>query len=377
MLGTVAVVGVVALLVVVLHNGLGKSAHDLPFRKTTGPGSVVSARTMPDLPLSLRFRARAARVVYHSTDENGAPTVVSGSVFTPRGKAPADGWPVIGLAHATTGIGYRCAPSLSSTLLGSAGIVTGYVRAGYAVALPDYQGLGSSGVHPYLDSPVAARNLIDSVRALRLVFSPVSSRWLAAGLSQGGGAAWSANEQAKTYAPELDLVGSVSVAPDADMTSMVTEAEAGTMAPGERAVYQWFLASYADSHPQFDLDDYRSPDLVSKWATLSSCGPATAAARTAALTAMGPADLRPSSPDAAARLTAILQKWALPQHPASAPMLVLYGSADPLVAPASTTAAIARARLLGDQVSADLQQGRGHNNVDVAAVPQWIADRFK
>jgi hypothetical protein len=352
-------------------------AHDVPFVKGTGPGSVVSARTMPHLALGLRFRVHAARVLYRSTDQDGRPTVVSGSVFTPKGDPPDGGWPVIGLAHGSTGILRACAPSLHPDLLGSAVLVGAYVRLGYAVALPDYQGLGAPGTHPYLDAAVAGRNLIDAVRALRAVYPDASRRWLAAGLSQGGGAAWSANEQASTYGGGLDLVGSVSVSPAADMTGLAVEATNGTLPATQRPVLQWVLASLARTRDDFDLDQYRSPAIAPDWDTLSECNRQDVPARTSAMQRIGPLDLRPATPAAAARLVDLMRSWALPQHPASAPMLVVYGSADLYVNPAWTTAAIARARALGDDITADLQPGRGHVDVNTSRVQPWIDQRFR
>jgi hypothetical protein len=92
---------------------------------------------------------------------------------------------------------------------------------------------------------------------------------------------------------------------------------------------------------------------------------------------IGPDDLRPRSPQAAARLTGLLRAMALPQRPASAPMLVVYGSADVYVDAAWTSGAIARARALGGDVTADLQPGRGHLDVDTSAVQPWIDQRFR
>ena len=89
-----------------------------------------------------------------------------------------------------------CAPSISDSLLGLADLVVGFVKTGYAVALADYQGLGQSGIHPYTDAKTAGLNMIDAVRALRHTFANTSTRWLALGGSQGGGASWAADEQA-------------------------------------------------------------------------------------------------------------------------------------------------------------------------------------
>ena len=147
----------------------------------SGPGSLVRAMTMPWLHDVLERRMLAARVVYRSTSGDGQPTVVSGSVFIPSGDPPAGGWPVIAYGHGTTGVDKSCAPSSSDSLLGYAQAVGGLVRRGYAVALPDYQGIGTPGVHPYTDSRTAGLNMIDAVRALRATFRSVSNRWGAFG----------------------------------------------------------------------------------------------------------------------------------------------------------------------------------------------------
>jgi alpha-beta hydrolase superfamily lysophospholipase len=366
-----------ALPVAVTAGSHDRSARDVPFATGTGPGSVVSARTMPGLVWALRsLRPHAARIEYRSTDRASHPTLVSGSVFTPRGDPPEGGWRVVGLGHGSTGISRSCAPSLAPDLRGSAVFVAAYLRAGYAVALPDYQGLGAPGAHPYLDSGVAGRNLVDAVRALRSVYDDASTRWVAAGISQGGGAAWAANELAASYAPELDLVGSVSVSPAADMSGLVVKAERGTLPPGQSAILQWVLEGLHRTDPDFDLDLYRSGAVVPAWAVLSQCGGDDVARRAATIQRIGPFDLRPHTAAAAADLTTRLSRMAVPQQRASAPMLVVYGAADPFVDPAWTTAAIVRARALGDDVTADLQPGRGHLDVDGSAVNPWIAARF-
>ena len=151
-------------------------------------------------------------VVYRSTSGDGQPTEVSGSVFVPRVIRRAGGWPVVAVGHGTTGIDEPCAPSLSNTLLGYAETVGILITKGYAVALPDYQGLGAPEC---TRTPIhALRPEHDrSVRALRATFRTYRTDGGRFGGSQGGGAAWAADEQAHDYAPELTLVGAVSVSP--------------------------------------------------------------------------------------------------------------------------------------------------------------------
>jgi hypothetical protein len=343
-----------------------------------GPGSLVSAMTMPGVSRHREGREmRIARVVYRSTNgDTGAPTVVSGAVFVPISPAPPGGWPVVALAHGTTGIQEPCAPSLSDSLLDHVDAVIGFIRKGYAVALADYQGLGSPGVHPYLDARTAARNVIDSVRALRHTFPDVSTRWAAFGGSQGGGAAWAANEQAATYAPELALVGAVANAPAADVAGMVDKAAAGTLTFDQRAAYQAIVESLLRLHPDLNRADYGHGAAAEYWDILASCSGAKVLDRYRAMTALAPADLVPSSPAAADRIRELLRAWALPQQPLSAPLSVAYGAHDTYIDAAWTTDAILRACALGGTIVWDLQPDTGHGDVDIANQFTWMADRF-
>ncbi|MBY6413785.1 alpha/beta hydrolase [Rhodococcus sp. BP-252] len=338
----------------------------------TGPGSIVSAETMPNLPWSVtRSGLNAARVVYRSVGD----VEVSGSMFTPTGDAPDGGWPVISFGHGTTGIDEACGPSLSSDLLGVAPLVAGYTAAGFAVAITDYEGLGHPGVHPYLDNIAAGYNMIDAVRALGHVFPNVSSRWVAFGGSQGGGAAWAANEQAG-YAPELEMLGSVSLAPGANMAGLVDKAQRGTLTADQAPLLQWVLESLSRKLPGLDLDLYRSGNVAADWDALSACTPDGASARSEAAKRIGPTDLAPKTEDAAGLLRYFLDEMSVPQQGATAPMLVVYGDADTYIDAVWTDEAVRRACALGDTVAIDRQPGKGHGDVDGTAVNHWIGERF-
>lgn len=344
----------------------------------SGSGSVVEAETMPNLPwTATRVGLDAARVVYRSVDgAYGSATEVSGSVFVPTGDAPAGGWPVISFGHGTTGIERACAPSVRRDMMGLSALAAGYVQAGYAVAITDYQGLGHEGVHPYLDNRTAGFNMIDAVRALRHVFPKVSERWAAFGGSQGGGAAWAANELAASYAPELELVGSVSLTPSANMVGLVDKAQQGTLTSDQAPLMQWVLESMAREFPDFDVDDYRSGAAEQDWDALTGCTPDAASARTAAADRIGPFDFAPQSEEAAQRLRTMLARMSVPQVRASAPMLVVYGDADTYIDAEWTDEALIEACALDDTITIDRQPGKGHGDVNGDAVNQWIGERF-
>lgn len=381
----VALVATVAVLAMGRSGGGSDSAPPTPEPIASadlsggGPGTLVSAVKMADFDRTNFGRSiRSARVLYRSTSgDDGAPTVVSGTVFTPMGAAPAGGWPIVSFGHGTLGWQERCGPSLSVTLLGQVDAVQGFVNRGYAVAMADYQGLGAPGVHPYSDAKTAGLNMIDAVRALQRTFDGVSDRWAAMGGSQGGGAAWAANEQAAVYAPELDMVGAVGVSPAADVSGLVDKAVAGTLTGDQGPVLQGILYSLARLHPELNLDDYRHGAAERHWDVLSACGGADVHARGGAAKELGPNDFTPSTPAAADALRAYLLGWALPQRPLSAPLYVEFGGRDTFVDPQWTVAAIERACALGGIVNWHEDPAAGHGDVEWVNGLRWLDDRFQ
>jgi hypothetical protein len=345
----------------------------------SGPGSLVTTSTMPAVTRTLEGRRlQAARVVYRSTSgDTGEPTVVSGSVFTPKGNAPQGGWPVVSFGHATLGIEGPCAPSLAPDLLGFLRYVEVLTQLGYAVALADFQGLGVKGVHPYSDSRTAGLNMIDAVRALRRTFPDISDRWAAFGDSQGAGAAWAADEQARQYAPELNLVGALAASPPADMSGLVDKAQNTTLTVEQRGVMQAIVESLARLHPDLQRDDYRRGAAAHYWNVLLDCTPAGAYRRGAAVKQLGAGDFAPRTPEAADRLRELLRDWALPQKPLSAPLYVWYGGRDPFIDAAWTTEAIHRTCAMGGVVTIRFNPNDGHNPPDALDMISWMGDRFE
>lgn len=345
----------------------------------SGPGTLLEATNMP--LVERKWDADgivAARVVYRSTSgDDGAPTIVSGSVFVPAGAAPDGGWPVVSFGHGTIGIDNSCGPSLSPDLFMHLKYVKVLTQLGYAVALADFQGLGVKGVHPYLDSHTAGLNMIDAVRALKRTFPDVSDRWVAIGDSQGGGAAWAANERATPYAPELTFLGAFAASPGPDMVGLVDKAENGTLTPEERAVLQAAVESLARLHPELNRDDFRQRAAASYWNILSGdCSTPALIRRVDALQRVGPKDLTPKTPEAAARLRGYLTDWALPQRPLSGPMYVYYGGRDPFIEADWTRAALQRACAMGGVIEIVFDPEGGHNPPNAERLVTWLDDRF-
>lgn len=345
----------------------------------SGPGTLKSAETLPTIDRRVRaVTSVAARITYLSTSGiDGNEHEVSGTVFAPRGTPPLGGWPVIAFGHGSTGIEADCAPSLSPTLLGSSELITSLVRSGYVVTVPDFQGLGMDDTyHPYLDSTTAGNNMIDAVRAARYLVGDASDRWVAFGGSQGGQAAWAANELADTYGAGLDLLGSASLVPAANFAGLADAAANGTLTVDQGPLLQWLLVALKNERPDLNLDDYRRGIVADKWDVLTSCEPAMSAERADVARQIGPDDLRPATPEATALLRDDLFEMGLPKARARAPMLVIYGGRDELFNQQWTEGAILGACEYGSSVEAYLQPDKGHADIDGAIAFDWIKQRF-
>jgi dienelactone hydrolase len=346
------------------------------------PGTIIAATSLPTTDQWLQSATSwAERITYASTSGiDDTRTHVTGSVFVPKGSSPQGGWPIVAFGHPTTGIRPECAPSLSPTLLGSAPTVAALLDAGYVVSVPDYEGPGTPGTaetRPYLDSTTVGENLIDSVRAVRKLVPDTSDRWVALGISQGGQAAWAADELAGNYGSGLQLLGSASLSPTADINGLADAAAAGALTKDQQLALQAFLAALKSEYGNdFNLDDYRRGVVREKWDVLSACQGPAAQERAKVAEQITPDDLRPSGPTAAATLRAYLQKTSLPQAPAHAPMLVIYGGQDSLIPPAWTDGALDRACHLGDVIRIQLQPGQGSDQIDPSTAFGWLGERF-
>lgn len=181
---------------------------------TPAPGTLLRSQ-----PLGFQGLTRPAqgtvgwRVEYASTSVLGQPRVVSGAVLVDRDRIAAPRG-VVGLAPGGHGLADKCAPS--NLLRGGAepelGTIDALTKAGFVVALTDYEGLGTPGEHPFGVNLAAGRNVLDVVRAARQLGESGASASLPVGLygySQGGGAVGSALEQLPAYAPELPVSGAV------------------------------------------------------------------------------------------------------------------------------------------------------------------------
>jgi triacylglycerol lipase len=201
--------------------------------------------------------------MYRSTDARGNPMAVTGTYFEPFNDWPGQGpRPLIVYGPGTQGQGDQCAPSrqfnqgihfapyLDFTFNYEELFVATMVARGFAIVMTDYQGLGTPGLHTYVNRVAEGNAMLDAGRAaMRLSVTSLDPHgplvfW---GYSQGGGAAAAAAELAPTYAPELKVVGTYAGAPPADLKELFPYADGSALV----GVVGYALNSVITTYPEF------------------------------------------------------------------------------------------------------------------------------
>jgi acetyl esterase/lipase len=350
--------------------------YQVPAIATVGaPGSIVRIEPMRGAPLG----ASAYRLLYRSTDPSNQPIVVSGMVVIPAGPAPKGGRPIVAWAHPTTGVVSDCAPSQARLVFKTMMGLRDMVRRGYIVVATDYPGLGTPGPHPYLIGDSEARAVLDSVRAvLNIPSTQASSRFAVWGHSQGGQAALFTGMLAKTYAPDLQLVGVAAASPATDLQTLLRD-DADT--DGGRNITAMTLWSWSQVF-HLPLDNVIEPGAMPAVDALSNeCieSPIDMLERSRSQRPLRQEFLRVDDITRVEPWHSLLLKNIPGTLPTDIPVFIAQGDADRLVLPAVTTAYVRRLCQAGSKVQYTLMPNVKHGWAGAdAALPAvaWMADRF-
>ncbi len=349
-----------------------------------GPGSLVEVEPAGDNETIKSANGTVVRVVYRSTSGvDGAITEVSGLVAVPPGEPPRGGWPIVSFGHEMTGVLAKCAPSLAPDFWGYGQAMATLLTRGFVVALSDFQGLGVTGsTHSVVDAATLGNNMIDAARAARRVVPSASTRWAAFGVGEGGLAAWSAAERAGIYGGGMDLAGSVAISPYADLSPLAEAAENGTLSgPEQVQLLVQVLQSLANLDPGFDIDAHRAGAAEQQWDILTDCAPKDPDRAQRVVTELDQQTLRPQGAGAAADLRNRLTNAALPAKyptPGAAPILVVFGTDDPIVPASGIQRALAAACARGDRI--EVMRGIGDtkatNDQNMQSAIAWMEARL-
>lgn len=330
------------------------------------PGSIISASPRA-LPEGLRSLARAEQIKYATTDVRGKAALASGLVLTPlRAKKNK----TVVWAHGTTGIADKCAPSANDDVFWPEArvAVASLLERGWTVAAPDYPGLGTPGPHPYLIGNSEGRSIIDSVRAARNLDDDLSRQYVVDGHSQGAQGTLFANQLAGGYDGDLQLRGTVSIAPTSQ-TRILAEAIPDTAGQGFMAMALYGLNAV---EPSFKPETVLTKEALSKGDVLrGGCLNEVLAAYAPPLKLLKGGKL----PEA--WVNKLAQYVDPAQTPLTAPALIVQGTDDAIVPVALTDILVEQ--LKGAPVRYDKLPGRDHDRAVIDSADQvaaWISRRF-
>ncbi|HFX6473871.1 alpha/beta fold hydrolase [Acinetobacter baumannii] len=187
-----------------------------PTNNIQNPVVKVEAYTSTNLG---SVAAESSILTYKMLGQSGQEVQATSLVFTPNTPPPVGGWPIVVWAHGTTGVADVCAPSKAALADSTKDLISKLLAAGYVVVAPDYEGLGTPGIHPFLNVKSEAFSITDAVVATRNYLSQrnllTSKKWVTVGHSQGGHAALGAAQYASRA--QLDYKGTVAIAPASNL----------------------------------------------------------------------------------------------------------------------------------------------------------------
>ena len=327
-----------------------------------------------------------SRVLYMSEDIDGNQIPASAFVLLPYSNFNGDGAPLRTLVwtHGTAGITRQCAPSNFANLYYSWEGPFILVQQGYAVIAPDYAGQGSDIPQGFMYE-AGAMHANDVTFLLKAAWAKLGDRitkeWVVVGHSEGGMTAWRVNEREKRNATG-GFLGAVSGSPALRPLSLIPQSWgiAGN-GPVHDSVSIFCLQSISKLYPSIKIEDYMSDILLSRLPLGDMGCLATGEVIYGGLS-----------------LSQLYKNTSWIEHPdvidwqkryngagpyeLAAPMLVLQGTADPLVYANLTVWDYDQTCEAFDSTAAQLYlyPDLNHDFAFIAAQPQylsWIRDRFE
>lgn len=160
-------------------------------------------------------------MTYNMPNVLGETKKATAMVFVPKTARPAEGWKVVVWEHGTVGVGDSCAPSRNKFNPRFKNMAESLLKEGYVVVAPDYEGLGTPGMHPYLNLKSEANSAIYAVKAYKAHYgSQINGQWMSVGQSQGGHASLGTAELSNN---DVNYRGAVAGAPASSLGYIISE----------------------------------------------------------------------------------------------------------------------------------------------------------
>ncbi|WP_336169620.1 alpha/beta hydrolase family protein [Acinetobacter sp. 161(2023)] len=159
-------------------------------------------------------------MTYNMENVQGKTAQATALVMFPKIAQPKDGYRVVVWEHGTVGVGDSCAPSNNTINPRFKILADTLLAAGYVVVAPDYEGLGTRGMHPYLNLASEAKSAIAAVKAAKDHYgNQLNSSWMSIGQSQGGHASLGTAEFANN---DTNYKGAVATAPASSLGYIIS-----------------------------------------------------------------------------------------------------------------------------------------------------------
>ncbi|MBC2682521.1 alpha/beta fold hydrolase [Corynebacterium sp. 4HC-13] len=240
------------------------------------PGDILRKKEVamsgPINGVHITMPKKATKVMYTTTDMYGKATPVTGYMVEPTVPWTGPGSrPTVVIGRGTVGQGDQCAPTRNWPLDGNPdplttgrtvnleGLYDGIFAAqGVRVFVTDYIGMGTPGMHTYMNRLDQAHAMLDAARAARnLVGKDNFGKVGFYGHSQGGGASAAAIEEGSNYAPDLQIAGGYASAPPADLNAVQKHIDGSDLVGAIGFTINGLIARYPQLKP--DLDKNLSP----------------------------------------------------------------------------------------------------------------------
>lgn len=167
-------------------------------------------------------------MTYNMQNVQGQTALATAMVLFPKVAQPADGYRMVVWEHGTVGVGDSCAPSNNLIHPRFKILAESLLAAGYVIVAPDYEGLGTPGIHPYLNLSSAAKSALSAVQAAKDHYGKqLNGDWMSVGQSQGGHASLGTAEYANT---DASYKGAVAGAPASSLGKIILEVAPAALA---------------------------------------------------------------------------------------------------------------------------------------------------
>lgn len=352
------------------------------------PGTLLKVEHLTNTSLyTIAPTLAISRILFTTETFNGSTVPASAYIlwpFSPNLQPGTTKTQTVVWAHGTSGSFGECAPSHIRNLWYQFSAPYPLALAGYAVVAPDYQGLGidytitDSGETEFLRSPwiahvpMANDMFYAQEAALQAFPSQLSSEFVVMGHSQGGGVAWAAAER-QAAKPVPGYLGTVSGSPASNYSSIIDFfgsqiAQAGLIAWSTQSVF-----------PQFELSEVLTPLGISRLELLAELGGCQSTRGT--LLGVDIDKLVQDNWSENCYIRRFLELTGAGGKPVAGPMLVVQGTADPLVPEVTVTQTVNETCTRHPDSSLEYLVVNGTTHVPTLSATQqqwleWISDRF-